>query len=130
MRQQSQKRRRAYRHDHLDLEQHIGMCLHTNGFQLRYHMSLGAYEHLVDMLHLLIDETRLSALTGNNTPITSRMIVAVVLLLLRDKRVKSLADAFGISIASVKLVVSKFLDAVDTCEDECIGFKLQISYED
>ena len=37
LKRKKQRRKEKYVHDRLDMDRHFGMCLHTNGFQLRYH---------------------------------------------------------------------------------------------
>ena len=78
------------------------MCLHTNTFSRRYHMSLESFEALVRILKIDIslDATKSMNSTSGNSPITPRMIVAMGLRYVGGEEVKSLADIFGMSIDS------------------------------
>ena len=108
-----QSRKKKYKHQRLDMEEHFKMCLYTNGFQTRYHMSKKAFDKLVDILKITVDKLKSKNSTSGNAPISPLMIVAIGLQFLSGEKAKSLADTFGISISSTHRVIDKFLSAVD-----------------
>ena len=111
-----QERRKKWRYKRLDIDEHFRMCLHTNTFSRRYHMSLESFEALVRILKIDIslDATKSMNSTSGNSPITPRMIVAMGLRYVGGEEVKSLADIFGMSIDSADRLINLFLKAVDS----------------
>ena len=125
-----QCRREKYQYNRLDMDEHFEMCRHTEGFQLRYHMSENAFRNLVMTLGIHVDEKRSRASTGDNHPISSEMVVAIGLRFMGGEKMKSLADTFGTSLSSIKRAVGKFLDAVNRSDDKMLGVDLPVSYEE
>ena len=113
--EEKEVRKPKFRHNRLNLGEHFEMCHATNGFQSRYHMTSNAFERLVGLLDITVNEDRSRASTQGNDPICSRMIVAMGLRFMGGEKKKSLADIFGCSISSVDRIVDIFLNAVDLC---------------
>ena len=126
-----QRRRKKYKHDRLDMDRHFEMCELTNGFQRRYHMSRDAFDDLVRILNITVDEARSRNSTEGNEPISPVMIVAMGIRFMGGEEVKSIADIFGVSISSVDRVVALFLDAVESSANPMLSIDLlPISYQD
>ena len=89
------------------------MCLHSNGFQRRYHMTYPSFKRLVWILDIHVDEVRRRNGSNGNDLISSEMIVVIGLRFMGGEKMKSLADIFGTSQASIPRVINKFLLAVD-----------------
>ena len=56
LRVKKEKRREKFRHRRMDLGEHFEMCDTTGGFQSRYHMSFEAFERLVEILNIDVNE--------------------------------------------------------------------------
>ena len=126
-----QKRRPKYCHRRLNMDEHFNMCEYTNGFQTRYHMSRNAFDGLVKILDIKVNEKQSRNSTSDNTPISSVMVIAIGIRFLGGEKVKLLADAFGTSISSINRVVDKFLNAVDHCSHPRLSTNLlPVSYQD
>ena len=94
-------------------------------------MSFEAFNQLVDILHIHVDELKSRQSTGGNDPIIPRMIVAMGLRYLGGEELKSIADMFGTSIGSANRVTNVFLDAVDRSVHQLLSInRLPTSYSD
>ena len=49
------RRKKNFRHNRLDLPEHMSMCLETGGFERRYHMLYDTYIRLVEILEISVD---------------------------------------------------------------------------
>ena len=80
-----QHRREKYKYNRLNLEEHFAMCLHSNGFQRRYHMTYPSFKRLVKILDIHVDKGRSRNGSNGNEPISSEMIVAIGLSFMGGK---------------------------------------------
>jgi hypothetical protein len=98
-------------------EEHLKKCLYKKGeFQNRYHMSLEAFNILVSFLDIQVNRKQSMCSTSGIEPIDVHIITACGLRWLGGESHKTNADAFHISLASSKRVVSLFIDAVVKCD--------------
>ena len=74
------------------MQEHIDMCIETNGFQRRYHMSHAAFVKLVNLLGIKVDEKKSQNSTGGEDPISATMIVAMGLQFMGGENIKSIAE--------------------------------------
>jgi hypothetical protein len=79
-------------------------------------MSKQAFDKLVEVLHLQVDQKQSRCSSSGIEPIDANIIVACGLRFLGGETHKTNADAFHISIPSSKRVVRRFIDAVNECE--------------
>ena len=110
----------------LDMDYHFCMCRHTDGFQHRYHMSENAYNNLVNILHpdIAPNEKQSKCSTGNNGPVSAKMVTCMGLRFMGGEKIKSLADTYGVSKRHADTSVQKFLDAVDYCAHQSLSTNL------
>jgi hypothetical protein len=87
-------------------EEHVAKCLHKrNEFQMRYHMSKQAFDKLVELLNLPVDQKQSRCSSSAIEPIDANIIVACGLQFLGGDTHKTNADAFHLSIPSSKRVI-------------------------
>lgn len=97
-------------------EEHVTKCLHKRDeFQRRYHMSIDAFQTLVGYLDIKLDHKQSQCSSGGIEAIDANIIVACGLRWLGGESHKTNADAFHISIASSKRVVTQFINAINEC---------------
>jgi len=108
------KRKRKYPHSRIDWTKHVEERMHKEDFQSVYHMKKESFEKLVDILRsdIRVDEKQSMRSTGGIEPITPELIVAAGLRFLGGATQKELALSLGVSLSSLKRVISMFLDAV------------------
>ena len=94
----------------------------VNGyFMKRYKMSENAFNRLVDILDLRVDETKSKNSTGGIEMICPQIIVAAGLRWLGGDDMKSIEDTFHISLSSAQRIVNRFLQAVVDCDhQDCV----------
>ena len=92
-----QRRKKKYKHKRLDMKQHIKMCIETDGFERRYHMTYESYLKLVEILNIKVDEQKSRNSTGED-PISPAMIVAMGVRFIGGEKIKPIADIFHTSI--------------------------------
>jgi hypothetical protein len=89
----------------------------VNGyFVRRYMMSEDAFNRLVGILNLQVDEIKSKNSTGSIEMISPDIIVAAGLRWLGGDDMKAIKDTFHISLSSAKRIVKPFLQAVKECD--------------
>ena len=106
-------RKKKFRHNRLNLPQHMRMRLETGGFDRQYHMYYEAYLHLVDILDINVDIQKSINSKSGNDPITPEMIVVMGIQFYGGEKIKSIAAIFGVGISSAQRVIDVFLDSVE-----------------
>ena len=108
------KRNWKWKYDRLDWTEHVAQQLHTNKFQSKYHMSLAAFNDLVELLRqdITVDFNTSRLSTEGNDPIYPKLVLAAGLRFLGGTKHKDLGDIIGCSTASARRVVSMFTSAV------------------
>lgn len=110
-----EERQGKWRSRRLDWNEHVRREIHTNTFEMKYHMRLDSFEKLVDFLRPLISVDKLQSIrsTSGNDPVKPEHIVGMGLRFLGGELIKSLEDIFGIDDSYVRVCITNFLDAVD-----------------
>ena len=91
-------------------------------------MSVEAYKTLVDILRSnLTLNIKQSSCRTNSGYILTEMIVCVGIRFMGREYIKSLADIYGMSILSVKILVNLFLKSIDTSRNHLLSTNLLTS---
>jgi hypothetical protein len=91
----------------------------VNGyFVRRYMMSEDAFNRLVGILNLPVNEIKSKNSTGGIEMISPDIIVAAGLLWLGEDDMKAIEDTFHISLPSAQRIVNRVLDAMIDCGHE------------
>ena len=82
-------------------------------------MSKNTFNKLVDLLQcgIMVDEPQSRRSTSGNVPVYPHITVAVGLRYLGGTAVKDLDNIFGISSSYIKVLVTRFLNIVNNCEE-------------
>lgn len=112
------ERRIKYKHRRINWEEHMDMLRHTRQFQSRYHMKESSFNTLINLLRddIKVNEVRSRASSMGNEPIFPELVAAAGLRFLGGEFPKSLADIYGMSVASTDRVIRLFLKAVIMCD--------------
>jgi hypothetical protein len=113
-------------------EEHVTKCLHKRDeFQLCYHMSIDAFfQTLVRYLEINLDHKQSQRSSGGIEAIEANIIVACGLRWLGGESHKTNANAFHISIASSKRVVTQVINAINKCNLLSINLPTEDELED
>ena len=99
--------------ERLSWESHAASCQHIGNFNTYYHMSPTQFETLYSIVSAAIET---SIIKGNNAtpmgPVEGKVKFACTLRILFGEKMKSLAQIFHISIATVKLAFKVGVSAI------------------
>ena len=115
-RRRKQSRKIKCQHQRKDWQTHREDLIYTNEWESRFRMSPEHFDVLLEELReaLTVSVRHSLSSTSGNEPIHPEVILAIGLRFCGlGEGFKSVADIYGISVASAKRVVQMFLDAVD-----------------
>ena len=118
-----------HRYKRINWNEHVAVCdRKPSGFQKRYHMNEEAFNNLVEILEITVQEGHSRACTNGNQPILPQIVVGCGLRYLGGEHCKSLVDVFGMSETSVQTCIDKFIKAVLNCNE--LDLKLPATREE
>ena len=122
----TKQRKEKFTYKRIDMDYHFNMCRQTNGFQCRYHMTEKSYHHLVNILYCDIapNEQQSRKSTSGNDPVTAQMVTCMGLRFMGGEKIKTLADAYGVSTRHTDTAVELFLKAVDESSNPLLSSDL------
>lgn len=96
-------------HERLSWAVHSASCQHIGNFHIYYHMTLVQFEAHYEMVKGSIETCKIK---GSNAtamgPVEGKVKFACTLRILYGEKIKSLAQIFHVSVASVKLAFKKW----------------------
>jgi hypothetical protein len=109
-------------HERLSWAVHSASCQHIGNFQIYYHMTLVQFEALYEMVKGSIETCKIKGSNATTMgPVEGKVKFACTLRILYGEKIKSLAQIFHVSIASVKLAFKNGVDAIVNCSDLDFG---------
>ena len=132
-------------YERLSWEAHAASCQHIGNFNTYYHMSQMQFETLYSIVSAALDRCPIKAKNATPMgPVEGKVKFACTLRILFGEKIKSLAQIFHISIATVKLAfkdgVCAIVDAqtlnfggaasLEQCKTRARGFQRRSNYPD
>lgn len=104
----------------MNWDDHVALLMHEGKFGREYRMSLGACEHLINLLTPSLQRVQFNSRA--KAPIDVEHIVALGLRALGGGRLLDLRHIIGASLSASYKAFDNFVDAINTCPDLDINF--------